>query len=300
MKTRRFNRIIPLFRRIQPGLPWMALAGALLAGALLALSSPHRTGQAQAGERTMILGSTTSTENSGLLKYLLSRFKQDTGITVHVVAKGTGQAIRLGQAGDVDALLVHHRPSEDQFLAEGYATERRDVMYNDYVLVGPREDPAGIRGMTSALQALKQIAASGAAFTSRADDSGTHKTEMELWKKAGMDPKPHSGTWYREVGSGMGATLNTAAAMNAYLLSDRGTWLSFKNRRELEILVEGDPPLFNPYGILNVNPARHPGVKAAEARALMDWLVSPKAQKLIGEFRVNGATLFFPNPKKPG
>jgi len=280
----------PVFgvRRGLRGALWMLLA-------LLLTTLPLRT---QAEERFIILTSTTSTENSGLLAYLLPMFTRETGISVRVVAKGTGQAIRLAEAGDADVLLVHHRPSEDKFMAEGHGDERRDVMYNDFVMVGPKEDPARIRGSKTAAEALRRIAATQATFTSRADDSGTHKVELDLWKLAGVDPRPASGTWYKETGSGMGATLNTAAALNAYLLSDRGTWLSFKNPQSLEILVEGDPPLFNPYGMITVSPKRHPGVKSLEAHALMEWITSPKGQEAIGAFKVNGRQLFFPSYKK--
>ena len=271
---------------------------ALAVGVVLSLGLMAASG-AWAGERFITLASTTSTENSGLFDYLLPLFTRETGIGVRVVAKGTGQAIRMGEAGDVDALMVHHRPSEDKFIADGHGDERRDVMYNDYVIIGPKEDPAGIRGLNSAVEALRRIAVAKATFASRADDSGTHKTEMALWTLAGVDPNPASGTWYKETGSGMGAALNTASAMNAYLLADRGTWISFKNRQSLEILVAGDPPLFNPYGVITVNPKRHPGVKSAEAHAFMDWITSPRGQQAIADFRLNGQQLFFPNFKKP-
>ncbi len=270
-----------------PFVPWLVLA----LGLVLA---PAWVRGAAAEARFITLASTTSTENSGLLADLLPRFTAETGIAVRVIAVGTGQALRLGERGDADVVLVHDRASEDRFVAEGHGVARHDVMYNDYVIVGPAADPVGIRGGTRATEALARIAAARAPFTSRADDSGTHKAELRLWQAAGVDPTGDSGTWYRETGSGMGATLNTAAAMEAYTLSDRGTWLSFRNRRDLELLLEGDPPLHNPYGIMRVDPERHPHVKAEDGQALIDWLLSPTGQAAIGAFRVEGEPLFFP------
>jgi tungstate transport system substrate-binding protein len=197
----------------------------------------------------------------------------------------------------VDVLFVHHRPSEDKFVTDGYATRRYDVMYNDFVLVGPGSDPAGIAGTKDAAAAFGRIAKTQTPFASRGDNSGTHKAELGIWKAAGIDVKQASGTWYRELGSGMGATLNTAAGMDAYTLADRGTWLSFKNRRNLKVVVEGDPRLFNPYGVMLVNPAKHPSVKAKEGQAFIDWLVSPAGQRAIGEYKINGEQLFYPNAK---
>ncbi|HEX9841827.1 MAG TPA: substrate-binding domain-containing protein, partial [bacterium] len=223
--------------------------------ATVALLGTHGT-PAGAADPFITVASTTSTENSGLFADILPRFKAATGIDVHVVAMGTGQAIKIARNGDADVLFVHHRASEDQFVAEGFATRRYDVMYNDYVIVGGAGDPAGIAGMQDAAAALRRIAAAKAPFASRGDNSGTHKKELELWRAAGVNVKDAAGTWYRELGSGMGATLNTAAGMGAYALTDRGTWLSFKNRRGLRVVVEGDPRMFNPYGVMLVNPAR--------------------------------------------
>jgi tungstate transport system substrate-binding protein len=248
---------------------------------------------AQSGPVT--LASTTSTENSGLLGDILPRFTKETGIPVRVVAVGTGAALNLGRQGDADVLLVHARADEDAFVADGHGSYRRDVMFNDFVIVGPREDPAGIAGVGDAAAALSRIAARKAVFISRGDDSGTHKAERRLWSRTDADPDAFSGGWYKESGSGMGATLNTAVGLGAYTLTDRGTWLSFRNRGNLDILVEGDPPLFNPYGVLLVNPARHPHVHKAAAQALIDWLTGPRGQAAIAAFRVDGQQLFFPN-----
>lgn len=241
------------------------------------------------------LASTTSTDNSGLLDAILPSFKAETGISVRVVAVGTGQALRLARNGDADVLLVHDRASEKAFVAEGFGVERHVLMHNDFIIVGPREDPAGVRGEGDVGEALARIADQRAAFTSRGDDSGTHKAERRLWQAAERDPTIFSGSWYRETGSGMGATLNTAAAMNAYAFVDRGTWLSFKNRLDLEVLVVGDPRLQNPYGVILVNPKRHVHIKAKEGQAFIDWLLSPRGQSAIGSFRVKGEVLFVPN-----
>ena len=259
------------------------------------LASP---GTAQ--ERSVRMLSTTSTENSGLLSYLLPIFESKTGIRVHVVAVGTGQALRGARNGDADVLMVHDKASELKLIADGHGIERREVMYNDFVIVGPRDDPAKIGGTNDAISALQMIKKSGAVFVSRGDDSGTHKAERRLWRAAGIEPGGRSDPWYREAGSGMGATLNIAAGMNAYTLTDRGTWLSFRNRRDLEILVEGDPPLFNQYGIMLVNPAKHPHVKAKEGRQLIDWITSPEGQRAIGKFTVEGRVLFIPNFRAKG
>ena len=261
----------------------------------LALGLPAVTGGAQASERFIVLASTTSTDNSGLFAHLLPSFTAKTGIEVRVVALGTGQALRLAERGDADVLLVHHRPSEDRFVAEGHGSARHDVMYNDFVILGPRADPAAIAGLSDATEALARIAAQGAIFLSRGDDSGTHKKERALWRAAGVDVEAESGGWYRETGSGMGATLNTAAAQGGYLLSDRATWTAFRNKGDLAILSEGDPRLFNPYGVILVSPERHPHVKAAAGQAFIDWLVSPEGQAKIAAFRVGGRQLFFPN-----
>jgi len=257
-----------------------------LAAALLLAPGP-----ALAGERSITVASTTSTEQSGLFGHLLPAFTTATGIAVRVVAVGTGQALDIGRRGDADVVFVHDRAAEDRFVAEGFATARRDVMFNDFVIVGPRGDPAGAAGKDG-VEALRRIAAAGAPFISRGDKSGTHAAELRTWREAGLEPK---GGWYREIGGGMGPALNTASAQNAYVLADRGTWLSFKNRGDLAVLVEGDRRLFNPYGVMPVNPARHPHVKARDAQAFVDWLVSPEGQRTIGEYRIGGEPLFFPD-----
>ena len=264
----------------------------LLSAALLAASFPLTAG---AAERFITVASTTSTKNSGLFDHILPLFEKKTGIQVRVVAVGTGQAIRLARNGDADVLFVHHRPSEEKFVADGFGVQRFGVMYNDFVIAGPKDDPARIAGMRDAAKALEKIAGARAPFVSRGDDSGTHKKELALWRAAGVDTARASGTWYRETGSGMGATLNTASAMQGYALADRGTWLSFKNRAGLRVLVEGDTRLFNPYGIILVNPERHPHVKADLGREFIAWLISPEGQAAIGDFRINGEILFKPN-----
>jgi tungstate transport system substrate-binding protein len=253
-----------------------------------------------AAERFITVASTTSTENSGLFGFILPKFQQATGIEVRVVAVGTGQAIKNAERGDVDVLFVHHQPSEEQFVAQGFGVKRYDVMYNDYVLLGPQTDPAGIKDTQDIVAALSRIAATAAPFVSRGDDSGTHKLELSLWEAAGIDVKKASGSWYREAGSGMGATLNTASGLEAYTISDRGTWISFKNRGRLTLVVEGDPRLFNQYGVIPVNPAKHPHVKARDGQAFADWLISDQGQKAIADFQVEGQQLFFPNAKKGG
>ena len=250
---------------------------------------------AQAGERFIVLASTTSTENSGLFGHLLPVFTAASGIEVRAVAVGTGQALRIARAGDADVLLAHHKPSEEAFVAQGFGVARHDVMYNDFVIVGPAADPAGIRGLKSAAEALARIARAKATFVSRGDDSGTHKAERGLWAAAGIDPGPASGTWYRELGSGMGATLNSAAGQAAYTLADRGTWIAFRNKQDLALLVEGDRLLFNQYGVVLVSPARHPHIKAADGQAFIDWLTGPAGQQAIADFTVGGRQLFFPN-----
>jgi tungstate transport system substrate-binding protein len=254
-------------------------------------------GSARAQEKYITLASTTSTEQSGLFGHLLQLFQAETGIAVRVVAVGTGQALRLGEKGDADALLVHDRAGEDKFAADGFGLDRRDVMYNDFVLVGPVADPAGAKGQAGVKAALQRIAAAKAPFASRGDDSGTHRLELRLWKETGIDVKAASGQWYRETGSGMGPTLNTAAGLDAYALTDRGTWANFANRRGLAVLVEGDPVLFNPYGSIRVNPARHPHVKADLAQAWHEWLTGPKGQAAIAAFRIKGEPVFFPGGK---
>lgn len=275
----------------------MKLKSLLRLSAFTVLVATLWTGIAPAaeGERSIVLASTTSTDNSGLFGHLLPIFEAKTGIKVHVVAVGTGQALRLARDGDADVLLVHDRPSEEKFVADGFGVDRRDVMYNDFVIVGPAGDPAAIAGTSDAAAAFKNIAATKAPFASRGDNSGTHKAELRLWQKAEIDPKMASGTWYRETGSGMGATLNTAVSMNAYALADRGTWLSFRNQSDFQIVTEGDPALFNQYGVILVNPAKHPHVREQEGRIFMDWITSTEGQDAIARFTIGGKQLFFPN-----
>ena len=250
---------------------------------------------ARSEPRTITVASTTSTQNSGLFEWLLPQFTEATGIEVQVVAVGTGQAIRIATNGDADLLLVHHEASERKFVADGLGLERHPVMHNDFVLVGPGADPAGIGGMNDIAVALQRIGEDERVFVSRGDDSGTHKKEVELWGASGFDPRPASGAWYRETGSGMGATLNTATAMNGYTLSDRASWVSFGNKGDFEILVEGDPRLHNPYAAIVVNPQRHPHVRVKDAQSFVDWLVSAPGQAAIAAFRVDGQQLFFPD-----
>jgi len=249
---------------------------------------------ASAGDRFITVASTTSTENSGLFKYLLPIYEKHSGVEVRVVAVGTGQAIKIGERGDADVLWVHDKPSEEKFIADGFGVKRFDVMYNDFVVVGPKSDPARVAGSKDVVEAFKKIAAAKAFFASRGDNSGTDKEEKRIWKAAGVDAKAASGGWYRETGSGMGATLNIAAATPAYALTDRGTWISFKNKADLEIVVQGDPHLFNQYGIMLVNPAKHPTVKVKDGQAFIDWILGP-GQKVIGDFKLDGKQLFFPN-----
>jgi tungstate transport system substrate-binding protein len=248
---------------------------------------------AQAVERFITLSSTTSTQDSGLFGHVLPTFTAATGITVHVVAVGTGQALAIGARGDADALLVHDRAGEDKFVADGFGVDRRDVMYNDFVIVGPNSDPAHIRGLKNAREALQAIAQATAPFASRGDDSGTNRMELRLWKSAGIQLEPRSG-WYRDLGQGMGATLNIAAAMNAYTLTDRASWANFKNRQGLAVLTEGDPALFNPYGSILVNPAKSPRVKYQDAKIWQEWLTSKAGVDAITSYRINGEQLFFP------
>ena len=264
-------------------------AGLLSAGAMLA------TPAAQAGE-SIVLASTTSTEQSGLFGHILPLFEQASGIRVKVVALGTGQALDTGRRGDADVLLVHDRAAEGKFVAEGWGIERRDVMYNDFVLVGPKADPAKVREAKTAADAFQGIAVGATPFVSRGDKSGTHAAELRFWKAAGMDPNAWSG--YKEAGSGMGPTLNMAASLGAYTLADRATWLSFKNRQDLEIVLSGDPEMFNPYGIMLVSPARYPTVKKEAGRQLIDWITGPAGQAAIADYKINGEQLFFPSAAK--
>lgn len=244
---------------------------------------------------SIIVQSTTSTQNSGLFDYMLPKFTAKTGIEVRVVAVGTGQALKNARNGDGDVLLVHAKPAEEKFIADGYGVKRSDLMYNDFVIVGPRSDPAGIGGTKDVTAALTKLANAKAPFASRGDDSGTHKKEVSLWKQSGVDPNEASGDWYRETGSGMGATLNTAAGMGAYTMSDRATWLAFKNKADMEILVEGDKRLFNQYGVILVSPKKHPHVKVKQGQAFIDWLLSKEGQEAIASYKLNGKQLFFPN-----
>ena len=248
---------------------------------------------AEAQDRFITLSSTTSTQDSGLFGHILPVFRAATGITVRVVAVGTGQALAMGRRGDADALLVHDHIREKEFVADGYGIDRRHVMYNDFIIVGPNTDPAGIRGSNNARKALTQIAAAKTPFASRGDDSGTNRLELRLWKSAGIQPDPHSG-WYRDLGQGMGPTLNIAAAMNAYTLTDRATWANFKNRQSLEILTQGDPALFNPYGSILVNPARWPKVKINDARIWHEWLTSKSGLDVITSYKIDGEEVIFP------
>jgi len=274
------------FRRL--AVTWMAAA--LAAATILAAKD------APAQDAFITVASTTSTEQSGLFKQLLPEFRKATGIEARVVALGTGQALDMGRRGDADVVFVHDKAAEEKFLAEGFGVKRLEVMYNDFIIVGPKADPAKAKGK-DVLAGLKAIAAAKAPFASRADKSGTHAAEMRYWKAVGIDPTVDKTAWYRETGSGMGPTLNTASAMNAYALTDRGTWLSFRNRGELVILVEGDQRLFNQYGVMLVNPAKHPHVKKEAGQKFVDWVVSPAGQAAIAAYKIDGEQLFFPNAK---
>ena len=255
---------------------------------------------AQAQDRFITVASTTSTEQSGLFGFLLPVFQKKTGIQVRVVALGTGQALDLARRGDADVVLVHAKSAEEKFLAEGQGVKRYPVMYNDFVLIGPKSDPAKIAGGKDVLEALKKIQAAQSPFVSRGDRSGTHMAELALWKDAGIEIDKSKGPWYRDTGQGMGPALNTASSMNAYVLADRGTWLAFKNRGDLAIVVEGDKRLFNQYGVMLVSPDKHPTVKKDLGQTFIDWLVSPEGQKVIAEYKIGGEQLFFPNAEQPG
>ena len=267
------------------------LAG--LAGLCLLLGA-HVT---SAQEKFIVVSSTTSTEQSGLFAHLLPMFEKDTGIKVRVVALGTGQALDMARRGDADVVFVHDQAAEEKFVAEGFGVKRLPVMYNDFVLVGPKSDPAKIAGGKDILVAMQKIAAAQAPFVSRGDKSGTHAAELRYWKAAGVDLDAKKGAWYKDTGSGMGPTLNTASSMNGYVLTDRGTWLSFKNRGDLAILVEGDQKLFNQYGVMLVNPDKHPHVKKDLGQQFVDWVVSPQGQAAIASYKIGGEQLFFPNAK---
>jgi tungstate transport system substrate-binding protein len=268
----------------------------LVAVAPLAASVPPAAAQ----EKSIVVASTTSTQDSGLFGHLLPLFKQKTGIDVKVISQGTGQALDTGRRGDADVVFVHARSQEEKFVADGFGVARHPVMYNDFILVGPKSDPAGIKGSKDIAAALKTIRDKTALFVSRGDKSGTHGAELNLWRAAGIDIAQDKGAWYREIGQGMGAALNTASSMNGYVLADRGTWLSFRNRGELKIVVEGDRRLFNQYGVILVNPAKHPHVKQDLGQAFIDWLISAEGQKAIADYQINGQQLFFPNASAQG
>ena len=254
----------------------------------------------QAQQPFITVASTTSTEDSGLFPHLLPAFTKVSGIGVRVVALGTGQALDVGRRGDCDVVFVHDRPAEEKWVAEGAGGPRHPVMYNDFVLIGPATDPAGVAGQRDPLEALRRIAGMRATFISRGDRSGTNAAELRLWAMAGVDPAAGRGQWYREIGQGMGPALNMAAAQGAYVLADRGTWLAFHNRQQLKILVEGDTRLFNQYGVMLVNPQRHPEVKGAQGQAFIDWLISPAGQATIAAYKIDGEQLFFPDANVPG
>ena len=264
-----------------------------LLGTALALLSPSSFAQ----DRFITLASTTSTEQSGLFAHLLPAFEKVAGIKVRVVALGTGQALDMARRGDADVVFVHDKIAEEKFVAEGFGLKRQEVMYNDFILIGPKADPAKAAGK-DILEGLRRIEAAMAPFVSRGDKSGTHAAELRYWKTAGVDLDTKKGPWYKDTGSGMGPALNTAASMNAYILADRGTWLNFKNRGELGIVVEGDKALFNQYGVILVNPAKHTHVKQADGQKFIDWVVSPDGQKAIADYKISGEQLFFPNAAK--
>jgi tungstate transport system substrate-binding protein len=278
-------------------------AGLTLAlGGFAAAQSAQPTAPARTTgtSRFITVASTTSTTDSGLFNHLLPAFQRAAGIEVRIVSQGTGQALDTGRRGDADVVFVHARAQEEKFVADGFGVERKPVMYNDFVLIGPKQDPAGIKGTNDIAAALKSIQARGAPFVSRGDRSGTHAAELNLWKAAEIDIEEAKGPWYREIGQGMGAALNTSSAMGAYVLSDRATWLNFRNRGNLGILVEGDRRLFNQYGVILVNPARHAHVKKEDGQRFIDWLVGPNGQKAIADYKINGEQLFFPNAAQPG
>ena len=266
--------------------------------ALLVLAVALLAGRPSFAADYIIIQSTTSTRNSGLLETILPQFTQETGFQARVVSVGTGQALRNARNGDGDVLLVHAKEAEQEFVAEGWGVARYDVMYNDFIIAGPKTDPAKISGSTRASQALEQIAKSQSLFVSRGDDSGTHKAELRLWQATNVDLTAASGSWYRETGSGMGATLNMATSVGAYVMTDRATWISFANRGDLRVLVEGDPKMFNQYGVIAVNPARHPRVNSAGAEAFVNWITSPQGQSAIGAYNLNGQPLFYPNAQR--
>jgi len=270
------------------------IAAAALGSVLLAVPA------ASAHDNTIVVASTTSTEDSGLFEYLLPIYKQKTGVTVKVVSQGTGQALNTGRAGDADVVFVHAKSAEEKFLAEGQGVKRYPVMYNDFVLIGPKSDPAGVKGMKDVGKAFTTIKDKQASFISRGDKSGTHDAELALWTASGIDIEKDKGAWYRSIGQGMGAALNTAGASDSYVLSDRGTWIHFKNKGDLQILVEGDKRMFNQYGVMLVNPAKHPTVKKELGQQFIDYLISPEGQKGIANYKINGEQLFYPNANDAG
>jgi len=270
------------------------IAAAALGSVLLAVPA------ASAHDNTIVVASTTSTEDSGLFEYLLPIYKQRTGVTVKVVSQGTGQALNTGRAGDADVVFVHAKSAEEKFLAEGQGVKRYPVMYNDFVLIGPKSDPAGVKGMKDVGKAFTTIKDKQASFISRGDKSGTHDAELALWTASGIDIEKDKGAWYRSIGQGMGAALNTAGASDSYVLSDRGTWIHFKNKGDLQILVEGDKRMFNQYGVMLVNPAKHPTVKKELGQQFIDYLISPEGQKGIANYKINGEQLFYPNANDAG
>jgi tungstate transport system substrate-binding protein len=255
---------------------------------------------ANAQDKSIVFATTTSTQDSGLFEYLMPIFKQKTGITVKVVAQGTGQALDTGRRGDADVVFVHAKSAEEKFLAEGQSLKRYPVMYNDFVLIGPKSDPAHVKGIKDVAKAFQTIKDKQASFISRGDRSGTNIAELKLWKDAGIDIEKDKGPWYKAIGQGMGAALNTAGAGNAYVLSDRGTWIHFNNKGDLEIVVEGDKRMFNQYGVMLVNPAKHPNVKKELGQQFIDWLISPDGQKTIANYKINGQQLFYPNADDAG
>jgi tungstate transport system substrate-binding protein len=267
---------------------------------IAALCAAVLAAPALAQEKSIVVASTTSTQDSGLFEYLLPLYKQKTGVTVKVVSQGTGQALDTGRRGDADVVFVHAKSAEEKFLTEGQGVKRFPVMYNDFVLIGPKSDPAGIKGMKDVVQALKTIMAKQAPFISRGDRSGTHIAELNLWKASGVDIEKDKGAWYKSIGQGMGAALNTAGASSAYVLSDRGTWIHFKNKGDLAVLVEGDKRMFNQYGVMLVNPAKHPNVKKELGQQFIDYLISPQGQKDIANYKINGEQLFYPNANDAG
>jgi tungstate transport system substrate-binding protein len=266
---------------------------------ILAVAAFLVGGPAIAQDRSIVVASTTSTQDSGIFGHILPLFEAKTGIQVKVIAQGTGQALDTGRRGDADVVFVHARAAEEKFLSDGFGVKRFPVMYNDFILVGPKSDPAGVAGTKDIVAALKALKDKQTPFVSRGDRSGTHQAELALWKTAGIDIANEKGPWYREIGQGMGATLNTAGAMGAYTISDRGTWISFKNKGDFIVAVEGDKRLFNQYGVMLVNPQKHPNVKQELGQQFIDWLISAEGQSAIADYKINGQQLFYPNARDP-